>query len=858
MQNTSEHSQTFRDNYLAVAKSVMLLVLSILISEISFGQAATNMRPMPGVMSNSYPEHYGRIFNVLDYGAKPDGNRVFDGAMTSGHDTIISATAPFTAGDVGKCVIIPGAGAAGVDLPTTITTFISSSKVLTAANAGTTVSADTVNYGTDNTVAFQAAITADSAVVGGEVWVPTGVYLFNGALTNGNCILHIPIISPAAALDKRMRITIEGESGNSFLTMLRPSDGPSGHSGVVLMPITTGSGSAPALFGGVINNASYATLKNFRILVPPNKNNGGPSIGGIDFYNLYSAELDNIMVEQDGAIYNLVQPTNEVAGIIMPKTGVDIFNYASNCAVAGFKYGWVTSDHFHGVNTSVEACVNAYVFPLSAYAGVFNHATVHWCTHVIYAPQDTILGGVPPGLAYCNFDLLNVENLPIPGIYTWANFVDIVNDSANNLQGNVNYYFLQGHATDFRKYNGGKVMCTQLGSYGNRLNTSLDVNLPIGDTANGTSSIDLNYKLSGGHGWINFRTEGAADFQTTVDHAAVWYGTPNQLSGRDWNLYDSLRGGYDMGFDSRGRLYVGANGSEYALNVQQPSSGNQRFMTVNAAGNVLLGDSLDPFTSNRKGLSIYNASAAASGSVDVGFYNSGGISSSTGGLIRKQSTGVAGVFANGFTFFNNDNGPVYFGANGNVYQFITAGGNILMGSNFTADNSTAGLQVTKTSAQIAAHYDASHYTTFATGSTGNLTILPSGGKTIVNSTLAVTDGTQAAGYSFNSDISGNGLWTNPRVGAITSISAGSATLSNTTTGDIVFTGTTSTFTLPAVAGNSGMKYIIKNRGSGNITLQRAGSDNIYTTTTVTSIIIIPGATCMITDDATYWVLELNL
>ena len=51
-------------------------------------------------------------------------------------------------------------------------------------------------------------------------------------------------------------------------------------------------------------------------------------------------------------------------------------------------------------------------------------------------------------------------------------------------------------------------------------------------------------------------------------------------------------------------------------------------------------------------------------------------------------------------------------------------GNVLL--NNTTDNSTAFLQVTNSAQpQAAFHYDASHYTTFTTGSTGALTITPS-------------------------------------------------------------------------------------------------------------------------------------
>ncbi len=66
-----------------------------------------------------------------------------------------------------------------------------------------------------------------------------------------------------------------------------------------------------------------------------------------------------------------------------------------------------------------------------------------------------------------------------------------------------------------------------------------------------------------------------------------------------------------------------------------------------------------------------------------------------------------------------------------------------------------------------------------------------------------------------------------------------------------FTGTTATWTLPAV-GNTGMVVWIKNRGSGTLTVQRASSENIYTTSSVTSFTVAAGASATLFSDGTYW------
>jgi hypothetical protein len=118
-------------------------------------------------------------------------------------------------------------------------------------------------------------------------------------------------------------------------------------------------------------------------------------------------------------------------------------------------------------------------------------------------------------------------------------------------------------------------------------------------------------------------------------------------------------------------------------------------------------------------------------------------------------------------------------------------------------------------------------------------------------TLTIPDATDTLVGKATTDTFTNKTTTDARWTVITS-SAGSATLDDT--GTIwVFTGSTTTWTLPAVSGNTNRTFFIKNRGSGILTLQRAGSDNIYDLATVTSILINPGEAYIINNDGTYWI-----
>ncbi len=117
------------------------------------------------------------IVNIRDpqYGALCNYTLLSDGAMSSGSFTLSSASANFSAADVGKEIQVAGAGASGVVLATTITSFTDTTHVvLGAANSsGGAVSGKIVEYGTDDTTAINNAIAAGVSS-GRPVYHPAG------------------------------------------------------------------------------------------------------------------------------------------------------------------------------------------------------------------------------------------------------------------------------------------------------------------------------------------------------------------------------------------------------------------------------------------------------------------------------------------------------------------------------------------------------------------------------------------------------------------------------------------------------------------------------------------------------------
>jgi hypothetical protein len=144
-------------------------------TDVAVADGGTGASTAAAAMNNLHPS---RMKNVKDdYSAAGDGQRVFDGAISSSGTTLTSASNLFVSGDVGKSICIKGAAAAGADLITTIASFTGAGEVEVTASASTTVSSAEVQWGTDDTTALQNALDA-----GIPVYIPRGIYIVTGEI----------------------------------------------------------------------------------------------------------------------------------------------------------------------------------------------------------------------------------------------------------------------------------------------------------------------------------------------------------------------------------------------------------------------------------------------------------------------------------------------------------------------------------------------------------------------------------------------------------------------------------------------------------------------------------------------------
>lgn len=127
---------------------------------------------------------------VNSYSAVADAQTLSDGAITSGLTALTSATGLFVVADVGKTVLVKGAGTAGDDLRTTIAAYVSATQVTLTAAAGGTVSGAEFSWGTDNKTAIDNALAAitPSSIGGRQVGGNTLVFNAGSYLTSGGHI----------------------------------------------------------------------------------------------------------------------------------------------------------------------------------------------------------------------------------------------------------------------------------------------------------------------------------------------------------------------------------------------------------------------------------------------------------------------------------------------------------------------------------------------------------------------------------------------------------------------------------------------------------------------------------------------
>lgn len=145
------------------------------------------------------------LFNVHAFGARGDLQTILDGTMTSASAVLTSASGLFGPGDVGKIIHVPGAVAGGGTLVSSIAVYSGPTQVTLADSASAHVTTAGASWGTDDSGAIAAAITAAWAVAGTVEFSALG-YMIHAALS-------LPVGDADVPVTDR-RITFRGQGAS--------------------------------------------------------------------------------------------------------------------------------------------------------------------------------------------------------------------------------------------------------------------------------------------------------------------------------------------------------------------------------------------------------------------------------------------------------------------------------------------------------------------------------------------------------------------------------------------------------------------------------------------------------------------
>lgn len=395
---------------------------------------------------NTYAKFRADIFDVTKYGAKGDGQFVIDGAITAGQATLTSAAGKFVSGDVGKHIMVKGAGNSAIfTLSATITQYNSSTSVTISTNAVTTVTNALVMWATDDTTAIQNAINAAGTYAAthgtATVFFPSTSGLFYGiagALSHvglGNSQLYLPVNAPA---NNKLNLIFLGVGNGSIVqhwlqkspvlngstlvsfntyanSTVQDSDVTANGNGAVIGGPTqpNGYGTSALLFNNV-----GVTFQDMSILVPHTL--GGISYSAGDMSGMANCDLIDFGYGSAGVVpdSDYQNPNLFASGLsigwLMPANGNN-----DNCVVqnvtchGGFVFGFFMTEH-----TVINAMRILYSWsglcPIGAYFGSGGATHAMWVNQISIegcSNEVNIFGQGASGYGpFINIDQLDTEH----------------------------------------------------------------------------------------------------------------------------------------------------------------------------------------------------------------------------------------------------------------------------------------------------------------------------------------------------------------------------------------------------------------------------------------------------------------
>lgn len=729
---------------------------------------------------------------------------------------------------------------------------------------------------TDDRPAIQAAINAAYDAGGGVVFFPVDntransytTYLIHGALvTSGTSIGN-----PNSQLYIKYVNTFTSDTGSvsiKFLGELPPSNISSAlvnytinKSGVILYSDITGSGSFPSILGvdygasGNAINLVNVTIENIDFRVKANIGATGPTMSAVNLSKAGFANINNVVCDIDTSSNLSVYPTAETVGIYMPLVNNGAFNAINNTLVTGYKYGYIFPEHSTGNNVNAQVCEHAFVFGDGGqHASAFLRMGSFWCRYSLTGRIGTLpLNGNKSKLT---IDQLDLEVQPST-VGNWFDTRYVIYDSLLYLYGRVTYNFTQRGGTSpaifFSKLGGDSLQCNgvkdplwsmagnQIGSANRFIGTTdssvfwiktkgleamridaTNQNIAVGSTAPFTEKVNIAgaLNISSGNagskaiiipnGTVITGATGASNIY--IDASTATTGTVNvrattiSLAGSTTSpSYTATNGGYNIN-NSNDAYKLSTNSfAGYSSDTSILGINNNAAMTRIGirATNIKLSTAANPTTGY-----TYNPNSG------FDFNNGLPITYPSLTTTARDAISPTGVLTGTITGGSG-------GTNGTYYNVSLTGGS---GSGAVARITISG-----------GAFTAIRITTPGTGYAVSdvLTVSVGGlsGATFTILTLTNLVGMQIYNTTTNINNTNNGTsWVS---GAMWGYIAKTGTYTATTTDyTIDCTSGTFTVTLPTAVGISGRVYIVKNTGTGTITVGTTSSQTIDGSTTKT-------------------------
>lgn len=248
---------------------------------------------------------------------------------------------------------------------------------------------DAVDYGaavdgtTNDTAAWQAAITACAAAGGGVVTSSlAGVSVIGGALQSTGTANAQIILPDVHMLDaKQIGVTIRGPlEQSSVVSVVGAAQVPT--SGLVLKS-TLASGTG-AVFGAYGSGTSYLnfTFVHLRMENLTVRTVTNPTITALDLRRVDSCTLENVIVDTGQYDTTLTEPTTSTSfGVRLPKNNNGAHIRADGLHVYGFYNGIEFSEHAELKSVSVGACNTGMVALAANHSSRIGRVLVGYCKY---------------------------------------------------------------------------------------------------------------------------------------------------------------------------------------------------------------------------------------------------------------------------------------------------------------------------------------------------------------------------------------------------------------------------------------------------------------------------------------------